>query len=84
MDIGLKVRSCLQAPSFDLTGWTVRWVKAYCCGWEGTVYVRGGRLDGAQPAPIPAGSRVKVIGREGLALLVEALQQETGLTCLQD
>ncbi len=84
--IGRKsVEAVLQAPSFDLDRLAGQVGEARTAvHWEGTVYVRGEEWTARSQAPIPAGSRVKVIGREGLALLVEALQQETGSDLSQD
>ena len=40
---------------------------------EGSVYVGGEMWSARSPRPIPAGSKVRVVGREGLILLVEPL-----------
>lgn len=71
------LEAVLQAPSFDLdrlqqqTGVAKNDILA-----EGTVYVGGEEWTARSQRPIQAGSRIRVIGREGLVLLVEEVEEE--------
>ncbi len=72
------VEAVMQAPSFDLDRLAGKVGEARTAVHrEGTVYVHGEEWTARSQEPIPAGSPVKVTGREGLVLLVEALQQES-------
>jgi len=66
------VEAVLQAPSFDLNRLMgMNGIARSDIHKEGTVYVQGEEWTARSQAPILAGSRIRVTGREGLMLLVE-------------
>ncbi|WP_299025139.1 NfeD family protein [uncultured Thermanaerothrix sp.] len=44
---------------------------------EGTVYIHGEEWSARSNTPIPVGAKVRVVGREGLVLVVEALTSQS-------